>query len=208
MRVCKPFGKAAADALGVKGGVVVHGARQRHLLRVGARLGAVDVLLGDVLVHLKARERRIAVVIGGCLGGRHIGGTVGEFQMERLCAVRVVGDEEEAAHPAVVDVLRVVVDVHGVRRRRVERGDLRAVAAVHHRGGSARAADLARLDPEGDDHVFVGIQREVARLCRVGRAGDGHQHDGKHIVGVRLIEGEAVVPSVDDVFKIAVVVAF
>ena len=193
------------DAGCIEPGVDVHVARKADDLRVRCRGRVVEVLLVHVGEHFKACECRIAVVVGGLCCRGDVGGTVGELKGELLFALRLVGDEEEAVDPAVVDILVLVVDIGGGDGRRVECGDRGAVVAVHQRRRSARAADLARLCPEGEDHVSAGRELVALGGRRVGRAADGHEHDDRCIVRAAVKEELVRKVGVVDVLQVGVV---
>ena len=206
---------------GVELRIVIDVAGQRDRLRVVGS-GRVAVLLGGHVRRLEFRERRVAVRIGGEIRRSDVGRAVVEFEREGLCGIRLVPDVEEALHPAVVNIRLVVfvrvdvVNVHRVGGRRVERGDGRAVLAVHKGDGRARraAADLARLCPEGDEHIFVGVERERVAAgifferCRVRSPVGGHEHDNVFRTVVAR-EGElAVKVLVDNVAEVDVIERF
>ena len=206
---------------GVELRIVIDVAGQRDRLRVVGS-GRVAVLLGGHVRRLEFRERRVAVRIGGEIRRSDVGRAVVEFEREGLCGIRLVSDVEEALHPAVVNIRLVVfvrvdvVNVHRVGGRRVERGDGRAVLAVHEGDGRARraAADLARLCPEGDEHIFVGVERERVAAgifferCRVRSPVGGHEHDNVFRTVVAR-EGElAVKVFVDNVAEVDVIERF
>ena len=215
--LCKFFLDIRGRGGGVELRVVVHAARKGDLLCVVGRR-RIAVLRGGHRARLKSRERRVAVRIGGELRSRNLGGAVVEFEREGLLRIRFVGYIEEAPYPAVVDVGRVVVDVNRIGGVGVECRNGRAVFAVHKGDGGARraAADVARLYPEGDEHVFVFFQRKGigrAELRGVRRSVGGEEEE--HFFAavdrpVRIREGESA-PAFgseevlfDDVLKIQV----
>ena len=204
---------------GVELRIVIDVAGQRDRLRVVGS-GRVAVLLGGHVRRLEFRERRVAVRIGGEIRRSDVGRAVVEFEREGLCGIRLVFDVEEALHPAVVNIRLVVfvrvdvVNVHRVRGRCIEGGDGRSVLAVHKGDGRARcaAADLARFCPEGDEHIFVGVERKCVacrfELCCVRSPVGGHEHDDVFRT-VCVCEGELAVKILaDNVFQVDVAGAF
>ena len=177
----------------VKAARVLRSARQGDLHRTVARRRIAVFRAGQGL-GLEVGEGRIAVREVIAVGRDDARGTVGKFDVEGLVLVRLVGEEEEALHPTVVDILIVVVDIDGVHGVGVERGERGAVLAVHERRIRARQAfgDLARLDEEGDQHPLARSEGDVARLGGVGRAVCGHQHEDVAVLTEGVLAFEVV----------------
>ena len=177
-------------------------ARQGDFHRAVARR-SVAVFGAREAPRFEVGEGCVAVRIVITVGRDDARRAVGEFDVAGLVFVRFVGEEEEALHPAVVNIFGLVVDVDGVDGVGVERGERRAVLAVHEGGVRARQAvcDLARLDEEGDEHPLARGEGDVVRLCGVGGAVRGEEHQDVAVFAEGVLALKVVLV---DVLKIAV----